>query len=57
MKHMFTFLFLMSVLSAHITDDAHPHFFSSMHVEDLTLVLICFIVGFIVFKAMKKEKN
>ena len=57
MKYLVIIGLLFSGLFAHGTTEVHQHFFSTLHVEDFTLVLIAFIAGFMLFKYFRSEAN
>jgi len=57
MKYILSFLFFLSSLFAHTTGENHPHFFSTMHIESFTVLIVGFIIVAALYKYIKKEAN
>ncbi len=54
-KYILSIQLFLTSLFAHNEGAVHAHFFTNLHVEDFTLILIVFIAGFMLFKHFYKE--
>ncbi len=57
MKFISIFLFLFTALFAHTAGDNHLHFFSTLHIEAFTLLMVGFIAAISIYKYINREIN
>jgi len=57
MKFISVSLFLFTALLAHGTGENHLHFFSTLHVESFTLLIIGLIAAVSLYKYINRETN
>jgi len=57
MKYLLSFLYLLTNLFAHGTAENHPHFFTALHIEQFTLLIVGLIAVVSLYKYMNRESN
>ncbi len=57
MKYLLSFLFLLTSLFAHGTGENHLHFFTALHIESFTLLIVGFIAAVSIYKYKNREIN
>lgn len=57
MKYLLSFLFFLTSLFSHGTTESHPHFFSTLHIEPFTLLIVGLIAVVSLYKYMNRESN